>query len=301
MPPIMKEPCLGTAHLRELIKRLPENVYVQRVTIEACRIYRNDIRRTETQMFETRQCYPNIYIPTQPIWFATPLIMNAARFDKSNEWENFIKELDEVDRLCGGFDFSGQFDLKDVMISDRLFIKDIMLLELPTDNPNYHPAPYHPADDDDKFYDGVRCSFASFSGAYQLLGAATQEERDGWLPGMTRKPLDLAHIEVVKTKHIRRLIGKRRLMAFHRGKEDIHVEEYENLISHPEVVKQWLPTLCEGELLIQREVEGDWKESRKFVASKVSLETLLKEEANLIPTKQQEIEIPKDMKKDEPT
>jgi hypothetical protein len=113
------------------------------------------------------------------------------------------------------------------------------------------------------------------------VGSGTEEERDGWLPGMTRKPLDLNRIAVVRTKHVRKLRGKGTIRAYHRNKEDIYVEEYEDLINHPERVRQWLPTLCKNELVIQREIEGDWKESKKFIASRVSLRTLLEEEPDI--------------------
>jgi len=270
------EPCLTTAHLRELIPRLPDNIYVQRITIEACRIYENDIPRTETQMFRTKQTYPNLYVPGQTLVFSTPLWVNGSRFDKSNDWENFVKELDEVDRLCSRFDFRNDgHELTDTPISDRLFIKDIILLELPVEDPNYHERPYNPASDEDKFYDGVRCAFASFSGTYQLLGAGTVEQRDGWLPGLTRKPMDIQSIEIVRTKHIRTIMGKRSLKCFHHGKDDIYTESKEDLVNHPERVRIWLPTFLKNKLIIWREETGEWKESKSFIAEEISLKTML--------------------------
>lgn len=269
---------MTTAHLRELIPRLPSNVYVQRITVEACRIYENDIPRTETQMFRTKQTYPNLYVPGQTLVFSTPLWNNGSRFDMSNDWENFVKELDGVDTLCNKFDFqNNDHELTDTPISDRLYIKDIILLELPVEEPNYHERPYYPQSDDDKFYDGVRCSFSTFKGTYQLLGDATEEQRDGWLPGMTRKPMDLQFIEVVKTKHIRRIRGKRSLKAFHHGKDDIYRETKEDLVNHPERVRIWLPTLLKNKLIIWRKETGDWKESTSFVAEEISLKTMLDE------------------------
>lgn len=272
------EPCLTTAHLKELIPRLPSNVYVQRINMEACRIYENDISRTETSMFRTKQTYPNLYVPGQTLVFSTPLINNGSRFDKSNDWENFVKELNEVDNLCSKFDFQNNgHDLVDTLISDRLYIKNVILLELPIDDPNYHESPYFPHHEDDKFYDGMRCSFATFRGAYQLLGVGTVEQRDGWLPGLTRKPMDLQFIEVVTTKHIRKIIGKRTLKAFHRGKEDIYTETKENLVNHPERVGFWLPTLSKHNLIIWRKEVGDWKERTSFVAEEISLKKMLDE------------------------
>jgi len=272
------EPCLTTAHLKELIPRLPSNIYVQRISFEACRIYENDVPRTETSMFRTKQTYPNLYVPGQTLVFSTPIWNNGSRFDESNEWENFVKELDEVDNLCSKFDFQNNgYDLVDTLISDRLYIKNVMLLELPVDDPNYHEKPYYPQSDDDKFYDGIRCAFATFSGAYQLLGVGTVEERDGWLPGLTRKPMDLQFIEVVKTKHIRKIMGKRSLKAFRHGKDDIYTETKENLVNHPERVRMWLPILLKNNLIIWRKEVGDWKESKSFIAEEISLKTMLDE------------------------
>lgn len=294
------EPCLSTAHLRELIRKLPDNVYVQHVTIEACRVYRNDMRRTETQMFETRQCYPNLYIPDTAVGFSTPLWHSGKRFDKSNEWEYFINELDQLDTLCNKFDFRGEDDLKDMTISDRLFVKDLLLVELPKDDPNYHGPPYFPQDEDDKFYDGVRCAFASFGGEYQLLGSPIEEIRDGMLPGMTRKPMDMQGIEVVRTKHVRKVRAKGSIQAFHRGKDDIYTEDLEALVNHPERVKTWLPTISKAGLIIWRKVEGDWKESKKFQVTSVSLTKMLEEGEDIELTKEQRNAILKTMKNSEP-
>lgn len=270
------EPCLTTAHLKELIPRLPSNVYVQRISMEACRIYENDIARTETSMFRTKQTYPNLYVPGQSLVFSTPLWTSGSRFDVSNDWKNFVKELNEADNLCSKFDFQNNgYDLVDSLISDRLYIKDIILLELPIDDPNYHEPPYFPQSDEDKFYDGIRCSFATFSGVYQLLGVGTVEQRNGWLPGLTRKPMDLQSIEVVRTKHIRKIMGKRSLKAFYRGKEDIYKESKDDLVNRPERVRTWLPTLLKNELIIWRTEKGEWKESTSFVAEEVSLKTML--------------------------
>lgn len=271
------EPCLTTVHIRELIPRLPENVYVQRVTIEACRLSRHDIKRPETQYFEVKQAYPNLFIPTQTLIFSTPLMNDGAKFDISNDWESFVMELDEADGLCMNYDFRGVPDLVDIPFSDRLFIKDIILLELPIDDPNYHPSPYYPADSDDRFYDGVRCSFATFTGSYQLLGRGTQEERDGWLPGHTRKAMDLEHIEVVRSKHIRQLRGRGGLMAFHRGRNDIHIEEKADLVNHPDRTSTWLPTLVNNGLIVQRAIEGEWEATKKFRADSVSLHRMIRE------------------------
>jgi hypothetical protein len=276
------EPCLSVINLRELIPKLPNNVFVQRVTIEACRLFRHDNSRPESQFFDVKQTYPNLYVPHQTLVFSTPLMNNGGRFDQSNEWENFVTELEATDKLCSKFQFEDSSrSLTDIPISDRLFIKDIILLELPKEDPNYHEAPYLPQQSDDEFYDGVRCSFATFTGAYQLIGYGTEEERDGWLPGMTRKPMDLEHIEVVRTKHILKLKGKKVLKAFHRGKGDIHTETKDLLVNNPQRVGGWIPSLVENGLITWREVVGEWKESSKFIASRISLKTMLEEEGEL--------------------
>ena len=294
------EPCLTTAHLRELIPRLPSNVYVQRITVEACRIYENDMSRTETTMFRTKQTYPNLYVPGQTLVFSTPLWTSGSRFDVSNDWQNFVKELDEVDNLCSKFDFQENgHDLVDTLISDRLYIKDVILLELPIDDPNYHEPPYFPQSSDDKFYDGIRCSFATFSGTYQLLGVGTVEQRDGWLPGLTRKPMDLQRIDVVRTKHIRRIMGKRSLKAFYRGKEDIYTETKENLVNHPERVRMWLPILLKNNLIIWRKEVGDWKESTSFIAEEISLKTMLDGGEDIEISNEERDKILKSMKDEE--
>jgi hypothetical protein len=274
---IRNEPCLATAHLRELIRKLPPNVYVQRITIEACRIYKNDGRRPETQLIEAKQCYPNIYVSSQSLIFRTPLMINAVRFDKSDDWEHFCAELDQLDSLCGKFDFREEKELRDIPISDRLYIKDVLLLELPKDDPNYREPPYNCADPEDKFYGGMRCSYVTFTGAYQLLGSPVEEIRDGMLPGMTRKPMDIECIEIVRTKHARKLLGTKFVKCFHHGKEDIYKESLDDLVNHPERVKAWLPTLSSAGLIIWRKVEGDWKESMKLQVKSISLSTMLEE------------------------
>lgn len=164
---------------------------------------------------------------------------------------------------------------------------------------NYYIPPYFPQSDEDKFYDGIRCSFATFSGAYQLLGVGTVEQRDGWLPGLTRKPMDLQSIEVVRTKHIRRIIGKRSLKAFYRGKKDIYKESKEDLVNRPERVRTWLPTLLKNELIIWRTEKGDWKESTSFVAEEISLKTMLEEGEDIEISKEERDKILGSMINDE--
>lgn len=225
-------------------------------------------------MFGARQSYPSIYVPSQTVMFSTPLwVPGSAVF-----WEDFIREVETVDELC--LDYTYEDASKhhvDTPISDRMYVKDLMLLELPITDPRYHDRPYNPGNSDDEFYDGVRCAFAMFGGQHQLLGLATQEMKDGWLPGLTRKPMDLIEIRVVKTKHVMVLDTHATWKAYHRGKDDIHIEKREELVNHPERAILWLPTCCEKSLIVKREVTGDWKELPRFVPSYMSIDQITEE------------------------
>ncbi|MEW6069076.1 MAG: hypothetical protein AB1485_00510 [Candidatus Thermoplasmatota archaeon] len=268
-------PCLGTLHILEFDSLKPENVWVQSIEIEACRVAtRDEIAPESPTMFSMRETKKSYYIPLKHIDFGTPIEqpVNASKLS----WRDFINEIKLADKIC-----VREGDLPE--ISKRLYIKELILIELPKDDPRYH-RDLNPANQDDTFYDGVYVSRATFRGTYQLIGRTTAEERNSWLPGMTRKPMDLWRVEILKTKHVLNISRRKTWKAYYRGIDEhgvplIHTWEGDAVLTlRPEHLRDLFPSCCKAELIKRREAIGDWELYRKFFPKELAIRSMLEEE-----------------------
>lgn len=241
----------------------------------------------DRKILDVRRAYPNFYIPGQGIGFSTPIEVPPEAY----KWEDFVSALAVADEMCAGYrclDSNRQY--VDQPFSDRLFIKELMLVEAQESHPNYReitkekPAnPSMKANDGagDRFFDGVPCTRALFAGTYQLLGEGAETARNGLLPGQTRKTMNLVHLEVVRTKHrenLTSLHGQVKYRAYARGKEDTILEDEKKILNHPEIALQWLPTCCKNGIVQSMEIEGDWKDLPRFECQTLTLKPLIEED-----------------------
>ena len=277
----VSQPCLATQEVVSLARLKPSNISIQGIVIEAGRISRNDIQPAlpGITMLDVRQAYPNYYIPTQQLLFNTPLMKEPSNY----LWDDFIKQILAADQHILEYDYSGKKHT-DTPFSDRLFIKGLLLLECPKDDKRYRDetpsSPYNPGNQDDEFYDEMPCTYATFEGTHQLLGAGSI--RDGILPGSTRKPMYLFKLERVRTKHIKRIDKFATIRAFHRAESDKEVITLDELHSMNRqdceaTVRQYLPTCGQTEIVKQLEIEGDWENLRRLKCSTISLDALTKD------------------------
>ena len=276
-------PVLAKQEVRELVKAIPSNVWIQGMTFEANRITRNDDKDMllpgfDKKLLDVRQAYPNFYIPMQTVTFNTPLMRDHASF----QWEDFVKALAAASKLCTDYRYrDSNRRHTDEPLSDRLFIKELLLVEAQASHPKYHdvtkklPVPWPPGD---SFYDGLPCTFATFAGTYQLLGEATDRARDGVLPGQTHKTMNLVELQVVRTKHVKQTLGHAMVRFFARGKEDMMVMDEKRIVNHPEYARQWLPSCCQAGVVQELEISGEWKDLSRFRCDTLLLKSLIEEE-----------------------
>jgi hypothetical protein len=277
----VSQPCLATQEVVSLARLKPSNIWIQGLVIEAGRTSRNDIQPALAgiTMLDVRQSYPNFYIPTQELRFNTPLMKDPSDY----LWDDFVKQILAADKHILEYDYNGKKHT-DAPLSDRLFIKELLLLECPRDDKRYRDdAPgnhYNPANQDDEFYDGMPCTYATFAGTHQLLGARSM--RDGILPGAVRKPMHLVELERVPTKHIKRIDKFALMRAFIRTRNKKDVIKLDELLSMNRrdceaTVRRYLPTCYQTEIVKQLTIEGDWENLRRLRCSTISLDALTKD------------------------
>lgn len=276
-------PVLAKQEVRELVKAIPNNVWIQGMTFEANRIWRNDdedilLPGFDKKLLDVRQAYPNFYIPIQTATFNTPLMRDHGSF----QWEDFVKALAAASDLCTEYRYRDSSRRHtDEPLSDRLLIKELLLIEAQASHPKYHdakkdpPIPWPPGD---SFYDGLPCTFATFAGTHQLLGEATEIARNGVLPRHTLKTMNLVELEVVKTKHVRETINHARVRFFARRKSDKMIMDEKKIINHPEYARQWLPSCCQAGIVSELEVSGNWKDLPRFHCDTLSLRSLVEKD-----------------------
>lgn len=266
----------------------PKNVWVQGMVCEASRRTESDMKSIlpGVGILKVRQAYPNYYIPMESLLFTTPLMKNADDY----QWENFVREIAEADRLVTEYEFEG-ITYRDTPFSDRLFIKELLLLELPKDDKRYREkGPFKPQKQDadgnweDEFYDGMPCTFATFRGTQQLLSA--EAIRNGVMPGSTHKPMNLFNLERVPTKHIRSIGGYARghakWRAFDRSKAKKDMISYDQLEGMTQehrnaVLTRFLPTCCAKGIIKDMEIEGDEENLTRLRCSSILLAKIIKE------------------------
>jgi len=277
----VSQPCLATQEVVSLARLKPSNISIQAIVIEAGRTSRNDIQPALAgiTMLDVRQAYPNYYIPTQELLFNTPLMKAPSNY----LWDDFIKQILAADQHTLEYDYKGKKHT-DMPFSDRLFIKGLILLECPKDDKRYRDETpsthYNPGNQNDEFYDGMPCTYATFEGTHQLLGA--RSIRNGILPGSVRKPMCLVELERVRTKHIKRLDTHELIRAFGRARSKKEVIKIDELLSMNRrdcetTVRRYLPTCCQTEIVKQLEIEGDWENLRRLKCSTISLDALTKD------------------------
>lgn len=276
------KPCLSTQEVMTLASSKPKNVWIQGIVCEASRMIGSDMKKIlpGITIVQVKQAYPNYYIPTKSLWFSTPLMKNADDY----LWENFVREITEADRLVTEYEFEG-ITYRDTPFTDRLFIKELLLLELPKDDKRYREeGPYRPQKQDDEFYDGMPCTFASFRGTQQLLSAETI--RNGVMPGRTHKPMELIELERVPTKHVRTIGGYAKgygkWRAFDRSKAKKDVVTYDQLKSMTQehrnaILTRFLPTCCAKGLVKDMKIEGDEENLVRLRCSDIFLDKITKE------------------------
>jgi hypothetical protein len=282
MPLSVIRPVLAKQEVRELAKNIPNNVWIQAINFAAGRVSRNDekivLPHFVKELLDVRQAYPGFYVPDQTVWFQTPVERRPDGLD----WGDFVNAVEAADKLCADYQYLDSTRRHvDQPISTRLFIKELILVEAQASNPKYREItkddPASPARQDDDFYNGLPCTFATFAGTYQLLGEATDSARNGILPGDTRKAMNLVELQVVRTKHIKRIDTHDHWRAFHRGKDDAIFEDEESIINHPELAKTFLPTCCQAGIVQEMAIEGDWNNLPRFQVENLSLRSLIEE------------------------
>lgn len=277
----VSQSCLATQEVVSLARLKPPNIWIQGLVVEAGRISQNDMHPAlpGITMLKVRQAYPNYYIPTHTLLFTTPLMKDP----KNYLWDDFIKQILATDQHILEYDYNGKKHT-DMPFSDRLFIKELLLLECPKDDKRYRDETpsslYNPANQDDEFYNGMPCTFATFQGTHQLLGA--ESIRDGILPPGVRKPMYLVNLEQVKTKHIKRLDLFALIRAFDRARSKKEVITIDELLSmnrrdYEATVRRYLPTCHQTEVVKQLTIEGDWENLPRLKCSTISLDALTKD------------------------
>jgi hypothetical protein len=277
------QPILATQEVVGLAKMKPSNIWVQGLVIEAVRVTRNDIPAVlpGITMLDVKQAYPNYYIPTQGLIFTTPLMKSPSNY----VWDEFVKQIASADQMILDYNY-GEKEHTDVPFSDRLFIKEVLLLELPKDDRRYRDYdlkyPYNPGNQDDAFYDKMPCAYATFQGTHQLLGAS--DSRNGIRPGYTHKVMNLVELERVKTKHIKMVQNKAVWRAFHRERVSRDVVSFDDLkaLSRDDclaTVRHYLPECCQMGIIKQLEFEGDWENLPRFKCSTMSVDSIMAEAA----------------------
>ncbi len=205
-------PTLTTLDVFKLAELLPQNVYVQQVTVKAERVWEEDRPhifnprrwvgngrvRPPFKLYRTKENYygggtMTFAIPTQ-VWNNT--------YGTFLTWEDLVEFLQDQDREVTA--------LGDRPLSERLYIKDLILTEIPADV--WHPRPYSPTGIrngyvcdlsspeciGDPLYHNQGFYVAGFAGNYKLLGVGRET-----LEGKNMKPMNMAETDYCRTRHTR--------------------------------------------------------------------------------------------------
>jgi len=248
-PCLATVPILGTAQEPGLADILPENCYVQEITIECCRSSRSDnpIKWVGSSYFTIRESAPGTYIGRQNVSLTTPVQKPPG----SHDWDGFVQMLREADQVSAG--------KSDVPITTRTLTKGCVLIEIPKEI--WHPKPHQPfkafydPNDPDLMYENQRFMAIHIEGTRFMSEAVSM--KDGWLPGGTHKPLDIVQVDYLMTKHIGRDMGdKAEWMAYSRKDEDIVSIPGETLVNLSDAdLHGMFPSLCDSGIIQIREQE----------------------------------------------
>jgi hypothetical protein len=145
--------CLSSLKIEDLASRLLTNVYVQYASIKYVRTARYDepLTSREIKTFRVERTKENYYIPPQRLLFSTPLLFDSR---KPTLWEDFMEDLRFFYEMNRG---------NDPEVEKRVYVGDIVLLELPEGYGEVDKWKHSPLDDEDKLYDGERCIYSYFS------------------------------------------------------------------------------------------------------------------------------------------
>lgn len=248
-PCLATVPIIGTAHEPGLADIIPENCYVQEITIECCRSSRGDkpVSWVGSDYFKIRESAPGVYSGRQNVNLTTPV----ERAPGAHDWEGLVQMLREADQVSAA--------RGDLPMTPRTLTKGCILIEIPKEI--WHPEPYEPhkasydPNDPDPMYDGHRFTAVHIEGTRYM--AEAELARNGWLPGGTHKPLDIVQIDFLITKHIGHVKGRRaNWTAFSRKEADrITISEERLMNISDNELHGMAPSLCDAGIIQIRDQE----------------------------------------------
>jgi hypothetical protein len=271
---------------------LPKNVWIQAITVEATP--RTSMDETvllpgfTQKILKLQMSYPSLYVPRQMISFPTPIESTEEAYD----WNSFLEACAAADKLCLGYRYADSLkEHVDMPITERMFIKEVLIIEAQRSHPNYHDEKpgqkYNPsmrANDGagDSFYDGVPCTRALFTGTHQLLGSAKEKLRDGFLDGSCIKPTHLVWMELVKTKHSEQTTAHTHMRAYTRVKKGRIEFDEQAILKRPSLARQLLPSCYKAGIATDYEVDGNWKNLPRFDVTSLKLLPFIEEETKKV-------------------
>jgi len=248
-PCLATVPIIGTALEPGLADLVPENCYVQEITIECCRSSYTDtpVSWVGSDYFTIRESGSGVYSGRKNILLTTPIQKPPG----SHDWEGLVQMLREADQISAA--------RGDLPMTPRTLTKGCVLIEIPLDI--WHPQPHQPQkaffdpQNPDPMYEGHRFTAIIIEGTRYMAGA--ELAMNGGLPGGTHKPLDIVQIDFLVTKHLGRNMAKKtEWMAFSRKEEDkITISEDRLLNISDAEIHGMAPCLCDAGIIQMREQE----------------------------------------------